>query len=110
MAKMFNTIKVALADDHILLRDALALLINNFEYCDVIFTASNGTEVIDKIKRIGEPDIIIMDLNMPVMDGHDASLWLHRERPNVKVLMLTMYDTELALLRQLQAGVKGFLK
>lgn len=110
MAKIFNTIKVALADDHILLSDALALLINTFEYCDVIFTANNGTEVIDKIKRIGEPDIMIMDLNMPVMDGHDASLWLQRERPNVRVLMLTMYDTELALLRQLQAGVRGFLK
>jgi DNA-binding NarL/FixJ family response regulator len=110
MAQLFNTIKVALVDDHILLRVGLELLINSFEYCEVIFTAGNGKEVIQKIKNIGEPSVIIMDLNMPIMDGHETSMFLKETYPNIKVLMLTMYDTELAFIRLLKSGVKGFLK
>ena len=110
MAQLFNTIKLALVDDHILLRDSLALLINGFEYCEVMFTAGNGKEAIQRIKKIGQPDLIIMDLNMPLMDGHETSALLQKQYPNIKVLMLTMYDSELALVRLLQAGVKGFLK
>ena len=105
-----KTIKVALADDHILLRDALASLINTFENCKVIFTASNGQEVITQIENKQIPDVIILDLNMPLMDGYETSGWLHQHYPKIYTLMLTMYDTDLTLIRLLQAGVKGFLK
>jgi len=103
-------IKVALADDHVLLRDALALLVNNFNNCQVTFTATNGKEVIDKISEGLLPDVVIMDLNMPQIDGHDATRWIQQHYPSVHVLMLTMYDSELTLIRMLQAGAKGFLK
>jgi DNA-binding NarL/FixJ family response regulator len=103
-------IKVALADDHILLRDALASLINTFENCQVIFTASNGQEVISQIELKQIPDVIILDLNMPLMDGFETTSWLTKNYPKVYSLMLTMYDTDLTLIRLLQAGVKGFLK
>ena len=103
-------IKVALADDHVLLRTALASLINNFADCSVIIQASNGNELIEKLKTGLTPDIVLLDLNMPVMDGMETSLWLQENYPAVHVLMLTMYDSELALIRLLQAGVKGFLK
>ena len=103
-------IKVALADDHILLRDALASLINTFENCKVIFTASNGQEVIDQIENKQIPDVIILDLNMPLMDGYETTGWLRKYYPKIYTLMLTMYDTDLTLIRLLQAGVKGFLK
>lgn len=103
-------IKVALADDHILLRDALASLINTFENCKVIFTASNGKDVINHIELNQIPDVIILDLNMPLMDGYETVSWLSKNYPKMYTLMLTMYDTDLTLIRLLQAGVKGFLK
>ena len=66
-------IKVAMADDHILLRNALASLINNSGDCSVVYECSNGNELISKIKTGTKPDVVILDLNMPEMDGHDES-------------------------------------
>jgi DNA-binding NarL/FixJ family response regulator len=110
MSEHGSPIKVALADDHILLRDALASLINTFENCRVIFTASNGKEAVEKIKNNEIPDVLILDLNMPLMDGYETSSWLQKHYHDIHVLMLTMYDTDLTLIRLLQAGVRGFLK
>jgi two-component system, NarL family, invasion response regulator UvrY len=110
IAQHSKIIKVALADDHRLLPHALASLINTFENYQVLFTASNGKETIEKIQSSLVPDVLILDLNMPVLDGYETSLWLHNNYPNVYVLMLTMYDTELTLVRLVQAGVRGFLK
>ena len=72
--------------------------------------ASNGVELIEQIKGTQPPDVAILDLNMPQMDGYETATWLQINHPNVQVLMLTMYDSELALIRLLQSGVKGFLK
>jgi DNA-binding NarL/FixJ family response regulator len=103
-------IKVAMADDHILLRNALASLINNSGECSVVFECSNGNELISKIKLGPNPDVVILDLNMPEMNGHQTALYLQKNHPDIKILMLTMYDSELALIRLLKAGVKGFMK
>jgi len=103
-------IKVAMADDHILLRNALASLINNSGECSVVFECSNGNELISKIKIGPNPDVVILDLNMPEMNGHQTALYLQKNHPDIKILMLTMYDSELALIRLLKAGVKGFMK
>ncbi len=105
-----DQIKVAMADDHILLRNALASLINNSGECIVICECSNGNELIAKLKNGTQPDVVILDLNMPEMDGHQTALFLQKNYPNIKILMLTMYDSELALIRLLKAGVKGFMK
>jgi two-component system, NarL family, invasion response regulator UvrY len=104
------TIKIALIDDHVLLRNALATLINNFDDCRVLIEASNGKELINHINNGNIPDIVVLDLNMPEMDGLETAKWLQDMYPAIHVLMLTMYDSELALIRLLQAGVKGFLK
>ena len=103
-------IKVALADDHLLLRNALASLINSFGDCQVIFHTNTGLELVDRIKSGTIPQVVILDLNMPVMDGFETAKWLQENFPQLQVLMLTMYDSELSLIRLLQAGVKGFLK
>jgi len=102
--------KLILADDHILLRDALANLINSFEEFRVIAVAGNGEDVKQFIENGSNPDIILMDLNMPVLDGYDTAKWLQQTHPGIKVLILTMYNSEIALIRLLQAGVHGFLK
>jgi len=103
-------IKVALADDHVLLRNALATLIDSFGECRVIQQASDGLELIELIKNSQPPDVAILDLNMPKKDGLETAEWFQQNQPQVFVLMLTMYDSELALIRLLKAGVKGFLK
>jgi two-component system, NarL family, invasion response regulator UvrY len=103
-------IKVALADDHVLLRNALAALIDGFGDCRIVLQSGNGKELIAAVEGGLIPDVAILDLNMPEMDGYETAQWLHRNYPQVHVLMLTMYDSELSLIRLLQAGVKGFLK
>jgi two-component system, NarL family, invasion response regulator UvrY len=103
-------IKIALVDDHVLLRTALASLINKFEDCKVVHQSGNGKELTKVILSGLIPDIIILDLNMPHMDGHQTALWLNKHYPDINVLMLTMFDSELSLIRLLQCGVKGFVK
>ena len=103
-------IKIVIVDDHILLRSALANLINSFENIQVIFQANNGKDLMEKFSRHEVPDVLILDLNMPDMDGYETAKWLKDHHPGVHVLMLTMYDSELTLIRLLQAGVRGFLK
>ncbi|HEY1870243.1 MAG TPA: response regulator transcription factor [Chitinophagaceae bacterium] len=110
MEEKIDHIKVALSDDHVLLRNALASLINGFEDCRIIHQSSNGREFIDYLKNGLVPDVAILDLNMPEMDGFETAEFLKRNFPDIHVLMLTMYDSELSLIRLLQAGVKGFLK
>jgi DNA-binding NarL/FixJ family response regulator len=103
-------LKILLADDHILLRDALASLINNFEGFSVSGVAANGLEVLKSIENGNKPDIAIIDLNMPKMDGYKTTQWLSKHHPDIKILILTMFDSEIALIRLLQDGVRGFLK
>lgn len=102
--------KLILADDHILLRDALANLINNFDEFTVMATAGNGQEVTNILLNGGTINIVLMDLNMPKMDGYETAKWIAEHYPEVKIVILTMYDSEIALIRLLQAGVHGFLK
>jgi len=110
MEKEVPYINVALADDHILLRSALASLIDSFGDCKVIHQSNNGKELIDWFENGLVPDVAVLDLNMPEMNGYEAARVIQKKFPTVNVLMLTMYDSELSLIRLLQAGVKGFLK
>ena len=102
--------KISLADDHQLLRNALASLIDSFGDCKVIHQVNNGEELVAQLKISPPPDIAILDLNMPKMDGYETACWLKEHYPQVQVLMLTMYNAEATMIRLLQAGVKGFLK
>jgi len=110
MEKKATDIKVALVDDHILLRNALASLIDSFGDCKVIHQSNNGKELMTWFENGSVPDVAILDLNMPEMDGYETARAVQRKFPTVNVLMLTMYDSELSLIRLLQSGVKGFLK
>lgn len=104
------SITIGLADDHVLLRNALASLINGFEGFRVIMQASTGREFIAEVKKGKVPEIAILDLSMPDMDGYQTARWLRDNYSEIRVLMLTMYDSEPTLIRLLQSGVKGFLK
>lgn len=107
---MDKPIKIALVDDHILLRDALAASISKFDQCQVMLLAKNGKELIDNIRSDHLPDIVLLDINMPEFDGYQTAKWLRKYYSDVRVLVLTMYDSELALIRMLQLGARGLLK
>lgn len=100
--------KIALADDHTLLRKGLASLVQNLGY-SVVLEADNGQELIDKLTSSGLPDLILMDINMPEKDGYETTLWLKEHHPDVKVLALSMYDDETAVIRMLKNGAKGYI-
>lgn len=110
MNTLNQPVKIALVDDHILLRNALGKLIAGFENCIVVMEVGNGKELSTQLKAETLPDVILLDLNMPGMDGYDTAVWLRKNYPSIHILMLTMYDSDQALIRLLQSGVKGFLK
>lgn len=101
-------ISIAIIDDHYLLRSGLASLIKSIGF-DVLFEANNGEECIQKIAAGKIPEIILMDINMPVKDGFETTHWLRHNHPDVKVLVLTMIDDENAVIRMLKNGARGYL-
>ncbi len=101
--------QVAVTDDHTLMRNALARLIASFENYSVIFEASNGRDLIEKIQSHLIPDIILLDINMPEMDGFETAKWLTRNYPQIKVLALSMQSDESSIIRMLRLGAKGYL-
>jgi len=105
-----NKIKVAMADDHVLLRNALSSLIDSFGDCQVIHQCNNGRELIEQVSKGLVPDVILLDLNMPELNGFETAGWFQKNLPQVNIMMLTMYDSELSMIRLLQNGVRGFLK
>jgi len=103
-------VKIAMVDDHVLLRDALANIVNEFTDCSITLLASHGKELFDKLQSSNLPDLVLLDLNMPELDGYETAKRLRLEYPSMLVMVLTMYDSEIALIQLLQAGVRGFLK
>jgi two-component system invasion response regulator UvrY len=105
-----KAIKIALADDHTMLNDALAKIISSFEGYTVILQTENGNELIQQLREDNLPDLIILDINMPVMNGYETAQWLSAHYPNIYVLVLTMIDSDLSTFMLIQLGVRGVLK
>ncbi len=106
---MPSKVDIVLVDDHILLRNGLASLINSFEDYIILFEANNGKDFINKLQPKQPPQIVLLDINMPEMDGYETCLWLKNNYPEVKVLALSMYDNENAVIRMFKAGAKGYI-
>ncbi|GAA4339408.1 response regulator transcription factor [Flaviaesturariibacter amylovorans] len=102
------SVKVALADDHILLRNGLADHLKSIGY-DVLFQADHGKSLISQLNPSALPDIVLMDINMPQMDGYETTAWLRTNHPSIKVLALSMYDDEKAIIRMIKSGAKGYI-
>ena len=106
--QMKNEIKIALVDDHTLLRSGLKDLLGKLGY-SVILECGNGIELMEKLDKSNLPDIILMDINMPKMDGFESALWLKKNHPEVNVIALSMYDDENAIIRMVKNGAKGYI-
>lgn len=103
-----ETIKICIVDDHALFRNGLKLLLNSNEQMTVVSEMSNGKEFLDNIDK-NIPDIVLMDINMPVMNGIEATEKITKKYPNIKVIALSMFGENDYYYKMINAGVKGFL-
>lgn len=103
-----SKIKVLLADDHTLLRSGLCRLLSEADDIEVVGEADNGLTAVQKVQEL-MPDIVLMDIGMPVMNGMAATKEIKRRHPEVKVLVLTVHENEEYLLQAFQAGASGYV-
>jgi len=104
------SMRLALVDDHKLFRKGLISLIKMVCFdCTILFEADNGLDLQQKISNTHMPDIVLMDINMPHMDGFETVQWLQVHFPQVKILVVSMVEKEESILRMLKMGVRGYL-
>lgn len=103
-------IKITIVDDHLLFSQSLSFLIGSFKEFMVIGNYNNGKEFINAFSKETErPDIVLLDVNMPIMDGHETLKWLKTNNPELKVLALSVNDDEETIMKMITNGAKGYL-
>ena len=103
-----DTIRILIADDHPIVRQGLATVLDQEADLKVVGQASNGVEAISEATRL-HPDVILMDLQMPEMDGVEAIQQIKQEDPDVGIIILTTYDTDENIFRGVEAGARAYL-
>jgi DNA-binding NarL/FixJ family response regulator len=103
-----KAINILLADDHLLVRNGIKSLLEEESYLHVVGEAANGKEALDLAKKI-HPDLLIIDVRMPVMDGIEAVSHLKNYAPDTKAIVLSMHDSEEYILKSIKAGASGYL-
>ncbi len=101
-------IKILIADDHLIIRQGLRLILETENDFELIGEASDGNEALSLCKKL-KPDVVLMDLRMPNMDGLTAIEKLRAEQPNIAVVILTTFNEDELMFRGLQAGARGYL-
>ncbi len=99
---------VIIVDDHTLFRNGLRILVNNMENYQVIAEAANGKQFLELLVK-NRPDMVLLDISMPVMDGIEAATIAHEKYPDLKIITLSMYGEEDYYYKMVNAGVKGFV-
>jgi DNA-binding NarL/FixJ family response regulator len=105
---MSKKIKIMVVDDHDMFRDGIKLLLSSGDQAEVIAEARNGKEFLEKVPSL-EPDVVLMDIAMPEMDGIEATKHAHEKFPDMKILALTMFGDEKYYYQMIQSGIKGFV-
>lgn len=102
---------VVVVDDHTLLSQAIEGMVNTFEKFKVLYTCKNGKEVVEKFQASKKniPDIVLVDVNMPIMNGIETAEWIVENHPDVHVMALSVEDTDSTILKMLKAGAVGYL-
>jgi DNA-binding NarL/FixJ family response regulator len=101
-------VKILLADDHAILRDGLKIVLQTDKSIKILGEAGDGEEVIALVKKL-QPDIVILDINMPKMNGIEAARAIRKFDKKVRILMLTMYEQENYIVDAISAGINGYI-
>jgi len=101
---------IVIVDDHILIAKALQGIINNFQDFEVIYVCENGKDLIDKFTSGNKiPDILLLDISMPIMDGFDTVTWVKINYPEIKVMALSMQGEDKSVIKMVTNGATGYL-
>ncbi len=100
---------VALVDDHTMFRKGLAVLIDLFPHYKVSMDVGNGREFIDQLDTEHLPDIVLLDIHMPVMDGYATAAWIHANHPGIRVLALSTMDSDTTIIKMIHQGARGYI-
>ncbi|QEC41491.1 response regulator [Pseudobacter ginsenosidimutans] len=106
---MAETRYITIVDDHAMFRKGLAVLINMFPGYKVLFDASNGKDFIKQLKAPHLPDIVLLDISMPEMDGYATADWIRVNHPGICILALSTMDSETAIIKMVRHGAKGYI-
>lgn len=104
-----DTITIAIVDDHTLFRDGLANLLSEFSHIRVLFKAHNGEDLQKQLALHPLPDVTLLDVNMPGMDGFATLSWLTEHHPAARVLALSMFEDDMSIIRMLRKGAGGYV-
>lgn len=103
-------IHIAIADDHVLFRKGISELMSDFPELEVIIDADNGADFLQKLSAAKvKPDVCLLDINMPVMDGFEAAKAIKEKWPQIKILAVSMYDQDFTIIRMLHNGATGYV-
>jgi two-component system response regulator NreC len=103
-----SKIRVFVADDHLILREGIASLLEKVPDIEIVGEADDGAEAVEKVERL-MPDVVLMDITMPGLNGLEATRQIKQKHPGIKVLILTMHETDQYLAGMLQAGASGYV-
>ncbi|MCG8582486.1 MAG: response regulator transcription factor [Bacteroidales bacterium] len=101
-------LKVHIVDDHLLFRQGLHFLLKNCEFVSVINESDNGQQFLEEVQKC-KPDVVLMDIEMPIINGIEATREVLKQLPDIKVIALSMYSDEIFYREMLEAGARGFL-
>lgn len=105
---MSDEIRIVLADDHTLVRQSVSKLLDGTDGMKVVGEAADGSQAVDMV-RLHRPDVAVLDVSMPGMDGLEAAARIHDDPGDVKIVMLTMHDDDSTLRRATEAAVDGYV-
>lgn len=100
---------IVIVDDHAMFRKGLSALINMFADYSILFDAANGKDFIAKLKPTHLPDIVLLDITMPEMDGYATAAWMRANHPEIKVLAISTMDGENAIIKMIKHGAVGYI-
>ena len=103
-----KTTRILLADDHEIIRRGLRAILETDETFEIAGEAVDGQDAIEKAARL-KPDVVVLDISMPGVDGFEATRRIVRDTPNIRVLVLTVHDSDTVATRALQAGARGYV-